>query len=334
MTQVQRRRFLLASSALLAAPVASLDQDATKYRVALVFTTSPLSEMLGPQPKHPGARAFLEALQASGYTPGRNLIFEPRSAEGKYERYPEIFTELVNLKVNVIVTIGEDMTQRARQATSTIPIVMAYSNYPLEAGLVQSLARPGGNVTGVNLSPTAELEAKRLELLKEAIPKISRVAFLGLRSEWESPIGRSVQSAAGRLGMSLHLAENTPSEYGTAFATISRDRPDAVFVANSPVNFGHRNTIVELVTKAQLPASYQDKQFVLAGGLMSYGSNVPDQFRRAALIVAKVLKGANPADLPVEQPTTFELIINQRTAKALGLTIPQSLLVRADEVIQ
>ena len=134
--------------------------------------------------------------------------------------------------------------------------------------------------------------------------------------------------------MSLHLAENTPSEYGPAFATISRDRPDAVFVANSPVNFGHRNTIVELVTKAQLPATYQDKQFVLAGGLMSYGSNIPDQFRRAALIVAKVLKGANPADLPVEQPTTFELIINQRTAKALGLTIPQSLLVRADEVIQ
>lgn len=259
MRNIQRRRFLLATSALLAAPVASLAQDAPRYRVAMVFTTSPFSEMLGPQPKHPGVRAFLEALQASGYTPGRNLTFEPRSAEGKYDRYPEIFTELLNLKVNVIVTIGEDMTQRARQATSTIPIVMAYSNYPLEAGLVQSLARPGGNVTGVNVSPSAELEAKRLELLKEAIPRIARVAFLGLRSEWESPIGQSVQSAARRLGVSLYLAKNTPSEYGAAFATMSRDRPDAVFVANSPVNFGHRNTIVELMAKAHLPGAYQDK---------------------------------------------------------------------------
>ena len=200
MTQVQRRRFLLATSALLAAPLASLAQDATKYRVALVFTTSPLSEMQGPQPKHPGARAFLEALQASGYTPGRNLIFEPRSAEGRYERYPEIFTELLNLRVNVIVTIGEDMTQRARQATSTIPIVMAYSNYPLEAGLVQSLARPGGNVTGINVSPTAELEAKRLDLLKEAIPKISRVAFLGLRSEWRARSGEAFSLPPGDWG--------------------------------------------------------------------------------------------------------------------------------------
>jgi putative tryptophan/tyrosine transport system substrate-binding protein len=334
MGQVQRRRFLLATGVLLAAPVASLAQDATRYRVAMVFTTSPLSEMLGPQPNHPGVRAFLETLQASGYTPGRNLIFEPRSAEGKYDRYPEIFTELLGLRVSVIVTIGEDMTQRAREATSTVPIVMAYSNYPLEAGLVQSLARPGGNVTGVNVSPSAELEAKRLELLKEAVPKISRVAFLGLRSEWESPIGQSVQSAAGRLGVTLYLAENTPSEYGAAFAAMSRDRPDAVFVGNSPVNFGHRNTIVELVTKAKVLATYQDKQFVLAGGLMSYGISVPDQFRRAALIVAKVLKGANPADLPVEQPTKFELIINQRTAKALGINVPRSLLLRADEVIQ
>jgi putative ABC transport system substrate-binding protein len=334
MNKVRRRRFLLATGALLVAPLSSLAQEATRQRVAMVFTTSPLSEMLGAQPKHPGVRAFLEALQANGYTEGRNLIFERRSAEGKYDRYPEIFTELLRLGVNVIVTIGEDMTQRARQATSTIPIVMAYSNYPVEAGLVQSLARPGGNVTGVNVSPTAELEGKRLELLKEAIPKVSRVAFLALRSEWESSIARSVQTAAGKLGMTLYLAENTPNEYDNAFAAMSRDRPDAVFVANSPVNFGHRNRIVELMTKAQLPGTYQDKQFVLAGGLMSYGINVPDQFRRAALIVVKVLKGAKPEDLPVEQPTNFELIINLKTAKTLGLNIPQSLLLRADEVIQ
>ena len=334
MSQAERRHVLLAMSALLAVPVTSWSQQMTKrHRVALVFTTSPLSEMLGPQPKHPSARMFLETLRASGYAEGQNLIYEPRSAEGKYDRYPEIFAELLRLQVDVIVTVGEDMTRSAREATSAVPIVMAYSNYPVEAGLVQSLARPGGNVTGVSVSPTSELEAKRMELFKEAIPKISRVAFLGLRSEWESPIGRSVQRAAARLGVTLHLAENGPNEYGTAFAAISRDRPDAVFVANSPVSFGHRITIVEHIAKARLPGTYHDLQFTLAGGFMSYGSNVSGQFGRAALVVVKVLKGAKPENLPIEQPTKFELAINLRTAKALGLTIPQSLLARADELI-
>jgi len=335
MGQIRRRQFLIATGALLAAPRASSAQLATKpYRVAMVFTTSRLSEMVGPEPQHPGARAFLETLRASGYVETRNLIYEPRSAEGKYDRYPDIFTELTNLKVGVIVTIGEDMTRKAREATSTIPIVMAYSNYPVEAGVVQSLARPGGNVTGLTVNPTPELEAKRLQLLKEALPNISRVAFLGLRSEWEDPIGQSVRAAARKLGVTLYLAENSPNEYAPAFAAMSRDRPDAVFVANSPVNFGHRNTIVELATRARLPGTYQAQEFVLAGGLMSYGVNVPDLFRRAAIIVVKLLKGAKPADLPVEQPTRFDMVVNMKTAKSLGLTIPQSVLLRADRVIE
>ena len=240
----------------------------------------------------------------------------------------------MRLRVDVIATIGEDMTRRAKEATSTVPIVMAYSNFPVEAGIVQSLARPGGNVTGVTVSPTPELEAKRFELLKAAIPKISRVAFLGLRSEWESPIGLAVQSAAKSFGVSLYLVANSPNEYETAFAAMTRDRPDAVFVANSPVNFGHRNAIVELGMKSHLPGSYQSKEFVAVGGLMSYGINVPDQFRRAARIVVRLLNGEKPENVPIEQPTKFELAINLKAAKALGIAVPESLLSAADEVIQ
>jgi putative ABC transport system substrate-binding protein len=316
-------------------PRAASAQQATKpYRVALVFTTTKVSDMAGPEPQHPGARMFLETLRAAGYVESRNLIYSPRSAEGKYDRYAEIFTELAKLKSDVIVTVGDDMTRKALEVTSTIPIVMAYSNSPVEAGLVQSLPRPGGNVTGLMTNPTPELEAKRLHLLKEAIPNISRVAFLGLRSEWENRLGQSVRAAAPGLGVTLYLAENGPNDYTSAFAAMSRDRPDALFVANSPVNFGHRNKLVELVTKAQLPAIYHAQEFVLAGGLMSYGTNVPELFRQAAILVVKLFKGAKPADLPVEQPTKFDMAINMKTARELGLTIPQSLILRADRVIE
>lgn len=195
---MRRRLFVLATGALLVAPVVARAQDAAKHRVGVVFTTTPLAAMQGRPPEHPGLRAFLEALEASGYVLGRDLIVEARSAEGKYDRYPEIFAELLRLRTDVIVTIGEDMTRKAREASSTVAIVMAFSNYPVEAGLVQSLARPGGNITGISYNP-GEIEAKRLEILKEGIPRLSRVAFLGLRSEWESPIGKSVRTAASRL---------------------------------------------------------------------------------------------------------------------------------------
>jgi putative ABC transport system substrate-binding protein len=332
---VQRRQVLIATSVLIAAPLTLRAQQAIRpFRVALVFTTTKVSDMAGPDPQHPGARKFLETLRASGYVESRNLIYEPRSAEGKYDRYAEIFTELAKLKSDVIVTVGDDMTRKALKVTSTIPIVMAYSNSPVEAGLVQSLPRPGGNVTGLMTNPTPELEAKRLHLLKEAIPKISRVAFLGLQSEWENQLGQSVRAGAPGLGITLYLAENGPNDYTSAFAAMSRDRPDAVFVANSPVNFGHRNMIVELVTRARLPATYHAQEFVLAGGLMSYGTNVPELFRQAAIFVVKLFKGAKPSDLPVEQPAKFEMAINMMTARELGLTIPQSVLLRADHVVE
>jgi putative ABC transport system substrate-binding protein len=331
----RRRQVLIATCALIAAPRAACARQATNpYRVALIFTTTKVADMAGPEPQHPGARAFLEALRASGYVELRNLIYEPRSAEGRYDRYAEIFTQLVTLKADVIVTVGDDMTRKAREVTSTIPIVMAYASSPVEAGLVQSLPRPGGNITGLMTNPTPELEVKRLQLLQEALPSISRVAFLGLRSEWEARLGQSIRAAAPQLGITLYLAENEPTEYSSAFAAMSRDRPDALFVANSPVNFGHRNNIVELVTKARLPAIYHAQEFVLAGGLMSYGTNVPELFRQAAIFVVKVLRGAKPADLPVEQPAKFDMAVNMKTARELRLTIPQSMLLRADRVIE
>lgn len=322
-------------SALIALPRPLIAQTADrKYRVALVFTTTPVAEMEGPEPPHPGARMFVATLRASGFVLGRNLIYEPRSAEGRYERYGAIFTELAHLRCDAIVTVGDDMTRKAQDISAAIPIVMAYSNSPVQAGLVQSLARPGGNVTGITTNPSPELEAKRLQLLWEALPSISRVAFLGLRSEWEDDLGKAVRSEAPKLGITLSLAENGPNDYMSAFAAMARDRPDAVFVANSPVNFGHRNLIVELMTKARLPAVYHAEEFALAGGLMSYGTNIPDLFRQAALIVVKLLRGAKPAEVPVEQPTKFDMVVNLKAAKELGLVVPHSLLLRATRVVE
>ena len=320
---------------ILAAPLAADAQQQGKfYRVGLVVTTSPVSEMAGPDPVHPPTRAFLQGLRALGYMEGQNLIFERRSAEGKFERFGDILAELIRLKTDVIATVGNPMARRAKAMTTTVPIVMAISVNPVEEGLVASLARPGGNITGLTVHTGPEIDAKRLELLKEALPKISRVAFLGMKADWEGPSGETIRAAALALGVRLIHAEHTPTEYAHAFAMITRERPDALFVTDSPPNFAHRRLIVEFAAKARLPGMYARREFVDAAGLMSYGPSITDFFRRAATYVAKILKGAKPADLPVEQPTKFELVINLKTAKALGLTIPQSVLIRADHVIQ
>ena len=328
---------LLASLALglLLAPISSHAQQPGKvYRVGLIVTTSPVSEMAGPDPVHPPIRVFLHTLRSLGYVEGQNLVFERRSAEGKFERFTEIVAELVRLKTDVIVTVSTPMAQAAKQVTTTVPIVMATVANPVEAGLVASLARPGGNITGLTINTGPEIEGKRLELLKDALPRISRVAYLGLKTDWEDSYGKSVKTAARALGVTLLHAEHTPNEYSGAFAVIARQRPDALFVANSAPAFAHRHLIVEFAVKNRLAGTYAWREFVEAGGLMSYGVNISDLFRRAAGYVDKILKGANPADLPIEQPTKFELVINLKTAKALGLTIPPSVLVRADEVIR
>jgi putative ABC transport system substrate-binding protein len=328
---------LLASLALglLLAPISSHAQQAGKvYRVGLIVTTSPVSEMAGPEPVHPPTRAFLHTLRSLGYVEGQNLVFERRSAEGKFERFTEIVAELVRLKTDVIVTVSTPLAQAAKQVTTIVPIVMARSDSPVEAGLVASLGRPGGNITGLTTKTGPEIEGKRLELLKDALPKISRVAYLRMKTDWAGPSGKSVKAAAKALNVTLLHAEHTPNEYAGAFAVIARQRPDALLVTDSAPAFAHRRLIVEFAVKNRLPGMYGWRELVEAGGLMSYGVSISDLFRRAAGYVDKILKGAKPADLPVEQPTKFELVINLKTAKALGLTIPPSVLVRADEVIQ
>ncbi len=322
---------------ILAPPLAAEAQPAGKiYRVALIFTTSPVAEMAGPEPANPAARAFVHALRALGYVEGQNLILERRSAEGKFDRYADIFSELVRLKVDVIVTTLNPMAQQARAVTTTVPIVMATSLDPVGAGLVASLARPGANITGLTFAVGPEIEAKRLQLLKETLPGASRIAYLGMKGDedWDAPWGKSVRAAAQVLGLTLVLAEHTPNDFTSAFSRIDRDRPDALFVSlNVPV-YVHRRLIVDFATRSRLTSTYLYREHVELGGLMSYGVNVPDLYRRAAGYVDRILKGAKPGDLPVEQPTRFELVINLRTAKALGLTIPPSVLIQADEVIQ
>ena len=321
-------------SAVAAPLLVQAQQPGKMYRVGLVFTTAPLSEMAGPNPVHPAVRAFLQRLGTLGYVEGRNLVFERRSAEGKVERFRDILEEFLDLKVDVIVTVGDVMAQRAKEVTTTVPIVMASSENPVEMGLVASLARPGGNITGLTRSSSPEIEGKRVELLKEALPKISRVALLGMKIDWEGPFGKSAQAAARVLGITLLHAEHTFDQHADAFAMISRTRPDALLVVNNVANFARRRLIADFATKSRLPGMGAWQEFAEAGGLMSYGTNVPDQYRRAAEYVDRILKGAKPADLPIEQPTKFELVVNLKTAKALGITIPQSILVRADRVIE
>jgi len=306
------------------------------YRVGVIATTSPVSELAGPEPVNPAVRAFVQGLRILGYVEGQNLILERRSAEGRFERFGAIVAELVRLKADVIVTAGDPMAKVAKGITITVPIVMPMSTNPVGEGLVQSVARPGGNITGLTTLVGPEIEAKRLELLKAMLPGVSRVAYLGSKedNDWESPWGQSVRTAAQALGVTLVLTEFLPHQYEDAFARISRAGAEAVFVSPGAVAYAGRALIADFASKVRLPSIFYYRESVELGGLMSYGANLADVWRRAASYVDKILNGAKPADLPVEQPTKFELVINLTTAKALGLSVPPSLLARADEVIE
>ena len=251
--------------------------------------------MAGLEPVHPAARAFVQGLRALGYAEGQNLILERRSAEGRSERYGDIVAELVRLKADVIVTVSTAMARSAKAVTTTVPIVMATSTDPVGDGLVQSLARPGGNVTGLTLVVGPEIEAKRLELLRTMLPRVSRVAYLASKEyrEWESPAGKSVRTAAQALGVTLVLAEFTPHQYTDTFTRISRARAEALFVTSSPTFDTDRALIVDFATRTRLPSTFFFRDAVELGGLMSYGPNVADIFRRAAGYVDKILKGAD-----------------------------------------
>jgi putative ABC transport system substrate-binding protein len=278
---------------------------------------------------------FRQGLRELRYIEGKNIIIEPRYAEGKLDRLPALAAELVGLKVDVIVTAGPTATRPAKEATATIPIVMAFDSDPVGSGFVTSLARPGGNITGLS-SVSAELNGKRLELLKETVPSLSRVAVFGTSTNpGNAQALTDIELTAGAFGVkvqSLDIRDRNDIE--TAFRAARKERAGAVLVLNSPVFPSHRTQMVELAAKNRLPAISFSPAFVDAGGLMSYGVSTADLFRRAATYVDKILKGAKPADLPVEQPIKFELVINLKAAKQIGLTIPPNVLARADRVIR
>jgi putative tryptophan/tyrosine transport system substrate-binding protein len=280
--------------------------------------------------------AFRQGLRELGYIEGKNIVIEWRHAEGKLDRLPVLAGELVRLKVDIIITGGGNATEAAMKATSTIPIVMAQSGDPVADGFVASLARPGGNITGLSRL-SRELSGKRLELLKEIVPKLSRVAVFGTSTNRSNAKTlREVELAAPAFGVKLQYRDVLdPKDYESAFRAASKGRAEAILVEVwGPVLTPHVKEFAELAVKNRLPAMYVDRRHVEAGGLMNYGVSEPDLDRRTAAYVEKILKGRQPADLPVEQPTKFEFIINLKAAKQIGLTIPPNVLARADRVIK
>jgi ABC-type uncharacterized transport system substrate-binding protein len=283
--------------------------------------------------------AFRQGLRELGYVEGKNIVIEWRHHEGKLDRLPALAAELVRLKVDIIVTVGPPAARAAKEATVTIPIVMMQIGDPVGSGFVASLARPGGNMTGLS-SLAPELSGKRLELLKEIVPNLSRVAVFGTSTDPDNAQSlREVERAAKALKVKLQYLDirdtKDPKEIETAFRAASKERAEAVLMmVSGPIANAHRTKILDLAVKNRLPVIYPTPATVEAGGLMSYGVNVDDLTRRAATYVDKILKGAKPADLPVEQPTKFELVVNLKTAKQIGLTIPPNVLARADRVIK
>ena len=279
--------------------------------------------------------AFRQGMRELGYTERQNLMIDYRSAKGMPERFPDLAAELVRLKVDVIVAASGGAALAAKKATETIPIVMGQTGDPVANGLVASLARPGGNVTGLTALAT-ELTGKRLELLKEAVPKASRVAVLSTPGSTESGASMtSMEEAARSLGVQLRAIEvRDVKDFEKVFATIAKEHSGALMVLTGPLLTTNRRRIVELAAKSRLPAMYGISEFVDAGGLMFYGASLPDMYRRAAVYVDNILNGSKPVDLPVEQPVKFELVLNLKAAKQIGLTIPQSVLYRATKVIK
>jgi putative tryptophan/tyrosine transport system substrate-binding protein len=283
----------------------------------------------------PRIEAFRQGLRDLGYVEGRNITIESRFAEGQADRLPALVADLVRLQVDIMVIDGNLAICAAQHATTTIPIVIAVSGDPVGEGFVASLARPGGNITGLSLMGT-EVSGKRLQLLQEAVPTLSHIAVLWNPAVPVSMLAfKETQTAAHALGLQLQSLEvRSPDEFVQAFAAMTREHADALVVISNELFFGHRSQLAELTVRHRLPAMFHLREYAEAGGLMAYGPDAADMYRRAATYVDKILKGAMPADLPVEQPVKFDLVINLKTAQALGLTIPPSILFQADEVIK
>ena len=324
------------AGALLAASLAAEAQQVEKVpRIGVLSPGSPPGAGRNPTDLAVLFGAFRESLRELGYVEGQNIKIESRWAEGNYDRLPSLAADLVRLKVDVIVTYGTPASQAAKRATGTIPIVMAAIIDPVASGLVTSIARPGGNLTGQSMM-SPDLVAKQLEILKEVVPKVSRVALLhNPGNPGNAPEVRHAQDAAGALGVRLQpLGARGPAEIDRAFAAMTNEQASAVIVVVDAVLQENRTRITDLAARHRLPAVYGLSEYAAVGGFLAYGPNRLDMFRHAVTYVDKILKGAKPGDLPIEQPQKFELIVNLRTAKALGLTIPQGLLLRADQVIE
>ena len=327
---MRRREFItLLGGAAAAWPLMARAQQLGRvYRIGMLETIPAASNAANFD-------ALRKGLRELGYVEGQNLIIDYRSADGRPERFPQLAEELVRLNVDLIVTRGTPAVMAAKNATGTVPVVMAASGEPVGTGVVAGLARPGGNVTGLS-ALTTELIAKRLELLRETVVGIRRIAFLhNMENPAAPPQWEELRTAAPSLGLEAQLLDvRKPEDIVRAFDTAVAQRADAILAATDTVTQTNRRQVVELAVKHRLPTMYHTREFVDAGGLMSYGVNYPDLYRRAATFVDKIFKGAKPADLPVEQPIKFELLINLKTARAIGIDIPPMLLARADEVIE
>ena len=326
---MNRRRFVLTSLAgVVAVPLASEAQQARVYRVGMLETRSAVLNAANID-------AFHQGLRELGYKEGQNLEIAYRSSDGHDERFPGLASELVQLKVDLILTRGTPAALAAKRATRTIPVVMAASGDPVSSGIVASLGRPGGNVTGL-ASLIPELNAKRVELLRQVLPRLTRIAaLLNMGNPIVVPQWKVIEETARSFGIDPQLLDvRRPEDLRGAFDAAAKQRAEALIVGVDGVTQGNLQLIAELVAQQRLPSIYGAKEYVNFGGLMTYGASDAHMYHRAATFVDRILKGAKPAELPVEQPTKYELVINLKTAKALGLTIPPSLLLRADQVIE
>ena len=333
---MNRRAFVTGLGAVLAAPVGAEAQSSERvYRIGVLFEGTPRPDMDGHEPRSRLLRPFLQGLRELGYVEGRNLVVERRSAEGKPERLPGLAAELLRLNVDLILASGELTTPALLAATRTIPVVQPTLTDPVERGYVKSLARPSGNITGFSLRVDPSIYGKLLALIKEATPRVSRIAVLYRTSpageSASALLGAMAPAAAGLRVTLVPVVVDHEDQLIAAFARIGRERAQALIVEGNGITSRHAQFITQ---RSRIPAAGHSRDFAEAGGLIGYGADVPANFRRAAVYVDKILKGTKPADLPVEQPTKFELVINLKTAKALGLTIPPSLLLRADQVIE
>jgi len=324
MNRVGRRQFLLAAGGLLLAPSGAQAQRATKpYRVGVLQTEESQKALLQ------------QSLRELGYVEGRDIVFETRNTEGRSGRLDDFALDLVRLKVDVIVAANPAGVLSAKRATATIPIVMTNTPDPVQLGLVASLARPGGNITGTT-TLTVDLSIKQLDLLKEAIPQASRIALLwNPDNPWHRATVKGLQARSGSLGLKLQALEvREPDAFDSAFHSMTTERAQALLVLADPMTFFNRRRLADLAIKHRLPMMGSLRDYAEAGSIMSFWADTADVFRRAASYVDRILKGAKPSDLPIEQPTKYEFVINLKTAKALGIAIPQSVLLRADRVIE